>query len=83
MRSLLVGACRTHGGPAAEAPRRFEFHRFDVTLDLVNDVAVIEEVSRPGAGSGQRMRIGELVHSLARDEDFARPVLRPAPSSWY
>jgi hypothetical protein len=46
---------------------RFEFNRFELTLDFVNDTATLEDVLDPELSGEYRLRLGELVRRLSEE----------------
>lgn len=67
VRGLLLGAVHEHERRPDEAQRKFEFNRFEVTLDFIGDVALIEDVLDPASSGEVRLQLGEFVRRLSRE----------------
>ncbi|MEX8505369.1 hypothetical protein [Leptothrix ochracea] len=68
VRRLILGAVHEHELRQDEAQRRFEFNRFEVTLDFIGDVALIEDVLDPGPSGEIRIELGEFVGHVSRED---------------
>ncbi|WP_018413105.1 hypothetical protein [Methyloversatilis thermotolerans] len=67
VRKLILDAVDEHSGLKQRDRCRFEFNRFEVTLDFVNDMAKLEDVLDPELSGEFRLRLGEFVHRLSED----------------
>lgn len=73
VRRVILGAVQEHEMRPNEAQRKFEFNRFEVTLDFIGDVALIEDVLDPASSGEVRLRIGEFVGRLSREGSGSAP----------
>lgn len=67
VRKLIVDAVSEHQAKPNELQKRFEFNRFELTLDFENKSVLIEDILQTGQN-------GEI--HLALDE-FLRHIIRP------
>ena len=67
VRGLIVDAVHSHAKHSTEEQRKFEFNRFEVTLDLDGNVALIEDVLDHTSTGEVRLQIGELVSCLSQN----------------
>ncbi len=65
VRGLILGAVHEHERRPDEVQRKFEFNRFEVTLDFIGDVALIEDVLDPGPDGEVRIQLGEFVGRMS------------------
>ena len=64
VRGLIVRAVREHDTRSNEAQKKFEFNRFEVTLDFIGDVVLIEDVLDPASSGEVRLPLREFIGCL-------------------
>lgn len=67
VRELLLGAVSAHGVNPATAQQKFEFNRFEVTLDFLGDIALIEDVLDPTESGEVQLQLAEFVNCLSQN----------------
>ena len=65
VRELLRAALRTAKLGTGPSIRRFEFNRFNVTVDCENDVVVLEDVLSPADSGVQQLPLSEFIAALS------------------
>ena len=66
-RGLILDAVREHERRSNEAQKKFEFNRFEVTLDFIGDVALIEDVLDPAWSGEVRLQLGKFISCLSQE----------------
>lgn len=69
VRRLIVNAVHEHEGRPQETQRRFEFNRFEVTLDFDGGVATIEDVLDSASSGEVRLQLGEFIQCLSEVDE--------------
>jgi hypothetical protein len=64
VQALLVDAVDEYAARPAARQKRFEFNRFDVTLDFDSKSVLIEDVLEPGIGGETRIGLDEFLRHL-------------------
>jgi len=77
VRGLILGAVHEHENRSDEAQRKFEFNRFEVTLDFIGGIAVIEDVLDPAFSGEVRLQLGEFVRRLSQESSEGTRVKNP------
>lgn len=67
VRGLIVDAVHEHDKRSTEAQKKFEFNRFEVTLDFIGDIALIEDVLDPASSGEVRLQLGEFISCLSQE----------------
>lgn len=70
VRKLILDAVEEQGSFKQRNRYRFEFNRFEVTLDFVHDTATLEDVLDPESSGECRLRLGEFVQCLYEDSRY-------------
>lgn len=73
VRGLLLGAVDAARAGHAPTRQRFEFNRFEVTIDKDEDIIALEDMLEPGAFGAQMLPLAEALDAL--DEEVRRPNL--------
>lgn len=68
VRNLIFYAIAEHNKNSNEVRRRFEFNRFEITVDYVKSMVFIEDVLDPEASGEISLPLKEFLFMLA-DED--------------
>lgn len=63
---LILEAVHEHERHPDEAQRRFEFNRFEVTLDFIGDTALIEDALDPSSSGEVQLQLSEFVGQVSR-----------------
>lgn len=66
VRHVILAAAKAHerNRETAEMKRKFEFNRFEVTLDFASDLALIEDVLAPAPSGELRLPLDEFLERL-------------------
>lgn len=64
VRQMIEAAMEEHAGKPSECERRFEFNRFEVTLNFSQGFALIEDVLDASSVGEQRLPLDRLRQSL-------------------
>lgn len=64
VRGLILDAVHEHEQRSNQVRKKFEFNRFEVTLDFVSDIALVEDVLDAAPSGEVRLRIGEFIRYL-------------------
>jgi hypothetical protein len=65
VRKLIADAVSQHLFQPGEVQKRFEFNRFEVILDFMNDSVLIEDVLDPATSGEVRLKLDEFLRYLA------------------
>jgi pterin-4a-carbinolamine dehydratase len=68
VRDLILDAVQEHEQRSNQVRKKFEFNRFEVTLDFVSDVALIEDVLDPAPSGEVRLQLGEFIRCLSPED---------------
>ena len=66
VRGLVRAALDAGNAGTAPARNRFEFHRFEVTLDVEDGVVLIDDILNPSDSGVQRIPLQEFSAALAK-----------------
>ena len=67
VRGVIVDAVHEHDKCSNQAQKKFEFNRFEVTLDFIGDVALVEDVLDPASSGEVRLQLGEFIRCLSQE----------------
>lgn len=73
VRGLLLGAVSAHEENPEAAQQKFGFNRFEITLDFLGDIALIEDVLDPTPSGEVRIELGEFVNCVSQDGFYGLP----------
>jgi len=74
VRGLLLGAVGAHKANPDAALQKFEFNRFEITLDFLGDMALIEDVLGPTPSGEVRFELGEFVNCVSQNGSSTGPA---------
>jgi len=63
---LILGAVHDQKKHPDEVQRKFEFNRFDLTLDFISNVALIEDILDPLSNGEVRLQLDEFVGHISQ-----------------
>jgi uncharacterized protein (DUF1786 family) len=69
VRSLILMAVQEHEWHPDVERRKFEFNRFEITLDFIGDFALIEDVLDPAPSGEVRVKLGDFLGRLSAKKD--------------
>lgn len=72
VRMLIAEAVSRHEREPTEIQKRFEFNRFEITLDVADKSVFIEDVLDPGGSGELRVGLDEFLRELGSPDAATR-----------